>query len=599
MPLFENFKQQKNLIFLSLFLSAICALMLISESFMVIAFGICIFLYGISVLELSFSGLSGIETFLKNTTSSKFKSFLFGLISTFIMQSSGLVSVIAISFLSASLITLGAGLAIIYGTNLGTVSTTWLVAGVGLKTQIIYYAMPLIIIGVIMFFNKSKGIKSGGYFLFSIGLLFLGIHYMKSGFDGIKDTIDLAAYAMDGIKGLLVYTLIGIIVTVLMQSSTATLTLTITALSVGQMSYENAIAIAIGSNVGSTVVAVIGSINANSEGKKLMLGHVIFNIASATIMLCFINSIIPITDFVADFLGIDGSDYSLKLAIFHTLFNLIGIVIFYPLTTRLTILLDRLIKPAQIRSKVITAKFLDEKSIQFVDSALIVLVKEMAHLYENTTSIIAKSISISKNDIDSPLSSQEVIEAKNTPMAIDFDELYNNRFKEVYSQIISYLISASANATEKDIAKFMDIRRGALLLAETLKDVKNIQPNVFKFMSSSNEYIKAEYDKLRVKILHILRVIKRIQDFEIDSKSGLKELRRLYDEYESVQFAPDILLNERKISNKMATSLMNDTDIVKEMTRNLLKIIEIISTRSEDEGEFEIIRRNLMSSKQL
>ncbi|MDL0089407.1 Na/Pi cotransporter family protein [Campylobacter gastrosuis] len=586
----QEFKKHKSVALLGAFLLAICILMFISESFMIIAFGICIFLYGISVLELSFSGFSGIESFLKKATSSRFKSFLFGLITTFIMNSSGLVSVIAISFLSAGLITLGAGLAIIYGANIGTVSTAWLVAGIGLKTQIIYYAMPLVIIGVIMFFNKQKGIKSCGYFVFSIGLLFLGIHYMKSGFDDIKDTIDLAKYAMDGVSGLLLYTLVGIVVTILMQSSTATLTLTITALSVGQMSYENAVAIAIGSNVGSTVVAVIGSINANIDGKKLMFGHVLFNVVSAILTLLFIKFIVPFTDFVAHFLHIRTDDYSMKLALFHTIFNIIGVGVFYPLTNSVVIFLDKFVKSKQVRSKVITAKFLDEESLQFSDSAFVVLTKEMAHLYANTASIIAKSISISKNDITLDMPSDEIIKMRKTPIEIDFDEIYNNRFKEIYSQIINYLINASANAKKEDMVKFMDIRRAALLLAETLKDVKNVQPNIYKFMSSSNEYIRAEYDKLRTKILHLLRIIEQIRVFEIDDNVAIKEIRQLYKEYDAIQFAPDILLHEKKISNKMATSLMNDTDIVKGITNSLLKIVQIISTHRKDSDFMAIMQ---------
>lgn len=567
--------------------------MVFSRSFMVIAFGICIFLYGLFVLELSFSEFSGIENFLKKATSSRFKSFIFGLITTFITNSSGLVSVLAISFLSAGLISLAAGLAIIYGANIGTVSTAWLVAGIGLKTEIIYYAMPLAVIGVIMFFNRSKKIKSVGYFTFSIGLLFLGIHYMKSGFDDIKNTIDLASYAMESVRGLLVYTLAGIIVTMIMQSSTATITLAITALSVGQMSYENAVAIAIGSNVGSTVLAVIGSINASSEGRKLMLGHVAFNVVTAIVTLSFIKFVVPLTDFVAEILGIRADDYSMKLAAFHTIFNMIGVFIFYPFTTRVVKILDRVVTVDQKRSKIVTAKFLDDQSVNFADSAFAQLIKEMEHLYSNAASIIAKSISVSKNDIDSPLSAEEIIRSRNTPLDINFDELYNNRFKEIYSQIISYLITASANATEKDIAKFMDIRRAALLLAETLKDIKNIQPNVFKFMSSSNEHIKIEYDKLRIKILQILRVIEKIRNYEVDDRAGLKELRGLYAEYDAIQFAPDLLLNEKKISNKMATSLMNDTDIVKGITKNLLKIIEIAYAYGDEDGHFKAIKKGL------
>ena len=561
----------------------VCVCMFVSKSFMTIAFGICIFLYAISVLEKSFASFTIIENFLKKTTDKRYKSFSFGFITTCLMQSSGLVSILAISFLSAGLISLTAGLAIIFGVNLDTIAGAWLIAGVGIKADIAYYAMPLIVVGMLFLFKKGENSKGFGYFLFSIGLLFLGIAYIKTGFDGVKESLDLTKYAMSGVGGLLLYTAVGIGVTIVMQSSHATLTLAITALSFNQLSYENAIAIAIGSNVGSTIMAVIGSINANLEGKKLMVAHVIFNVTSALIALIFIKLFMFLTDRTSEFVGIAQDDFVLKLAVFNTYFNVVGVCLFYPLTDFMANLLNKFVKFNKKRSKVDYAKYLGEKTDNFSDSASIVLVKEMEHLYENTSSILAKSISISKSDIASPNSSEKIIVSRQTPLKIDFDELYSNRFKEIYSQIMEYLINASQNAKKDDLNKFMDIRRCALLLAEVLKDMKNVQPNIYKFMTSTNPYAKAEYDKLRIKMLHGLRVIEKMRSLKIDDKAGLTELRALREEYRSISLEPDALLEEKKISNKMATSMINDIEIIKGITKKLVKIVEISLAHKDDE----------------
>ncbi|WP_181563668.1 Na/Pi cotransporter family protein [Campylobacter hyointestinalis] len=569
--------------------------MYISKSFLVISFGVCIFLYAMIVLENSFSMFAGIESFLKKATSSKISSFNFGLLTTAIMQSSGLVSVLAISFLSAGLISLISGLAIIYGANLGTVTGAWLVAGLGLKVDIASYAMPLIVVGMLFIFNKSDKIKGCGYFLFSIGLLFLGIAYMKSGFDNIKDTIDLSKYAMSGVSGLLVYTLIGLVMTVVMQSSHATLTLAITALGANQITYENSVAIAIGSNVGSTIMAIIGSLNANSDGKKLTVAHVIFNVTSAIITLIFINFFIFITDETAKIAGVRDDDYTIKLAIFHTYFNVTGVLLFYPLANLMEKLLNKFIKSEHKRSKVDTAYYLNENSAQFSDSATEVLVKEVKHLYSNASSIIAKSISISKEDINSPLSPEEVIRSRQQPIKMDFDELYNNRFKEIYSQIIDFAVLASSNSKKEDMGKFMDLRRVALLLAEALKDIKNSQPNVYKFITSNNPYIKAEYDKLRIKLLKSLRIMAKMANLkdDYDLKTELKELKEIYNDYNNDELALDTLLGGKKISNTMATSLMNDTALIQGVTKKLLKIVEIIFTHSNQNDDFEVIKNSI------
>ena len=204
----------------------------ISPDFKEITAGVAIFLFGMLFLEEGFKAFTGgtLESVLKKTTNKLWKSLSFGVLSTTIMQSSSLVSVITISFLSAGLIGLAEGIGIIFGANLGTTTGAWLVAGFGLKVKISAYAMPMLVFGIILVFQSSKALKGIGYVLAGLGFLFLGIHHMKEGFEAFKDSIDLAAYAIPGLKGLLVFTGIGIFATVVMQSSHATLVLIITAL---------------------------------------------------------------------------------------------------------------------------------------------------------------------------------------------------------------------------------------------------------------------------------------------------------------------------------------------------------------------------------
>jgi phosphate:Na+ symporter len=205
------------------------------------------------------------------------------------MQSSSLVSVITISFLSAGLISLGAGIGIIFGANIGTTTGAWLVAGFGLKVNLSSYALPMLAIGIVLVFQRSKYLRGAGYALAGLGFLFLGIHHMKVGFDSFKDQFDLTRFAMTGFAGLLVYTLVGAAATVVMQSSHATMVLIITALASGQISYDNALALAIGSNIGTTITAILGAMTANFQGKRLALAHLVFNVVTAGIALALIS----------------------------------------------------------------------------------------------------------------------------------------------------------------------------------------------------------------------------------------------------------------------------------------------------------------------
>jgi len=351
--------------FLPVLLSGLIVGFWISSDFQRIAAGIAIFLFGMLMLEDGFKRLSGgyLAASLGRATSSTARSIIFGIVSTTLMQSSSLVSVITISFLSAGLISLIGGVGIIFGANLGTTTGAWLVAGFGLKTNIAAYAMPMVAVGVVLVMQRPSYLKGLGYALAGVSFLFLGIHYMKEGFDAFKDQIDLTQYAMDGIAGLVVYTLIGMVATVVMQSSHATMVLIITALAAGQISYENAIALAIGANIGTTITAIIGSLTANFQGKRLALAHLIFNVVTAMIALAFLEQIRDFVDWVSSAVGIASNDFALKLAVFHTIFNLIGIMVMLPFLRRLIAFLEaRITAPVPDRSK---PRFLSEAVDQF------------------------------------------------------------------------------------------------------------------------------------------------------------------------------------------------------------------------------------------
>lgn len=178
----------------------------ISPDFKEIAAGVAIFLFGMISLEEGFKAFSGgtLENILKKSTDKLYKSVGFGVLATTIMQSSSLVSVLTISFLGAGLIGLAEGIGIVFGANIGTTTGAWLVAGFGLKVKISAYAMPMLVFGVILIFQKAKSLKGIGYILVGLGFLFLGIHYMKDGFEAFKSAIDLSSYAIGGLKGLFI-----------------------------------------------------------------------------------------------------------------------------------------------------------------------------------------------------------------------------------------------------------------------------------------------------------------------------------------------------------------------------------------------------------
>lgn len=565
-------------IFLTLFIVTGIYLIFKSESSLKIAFGLSFFLYAMKIMEESFAMLAGgrLEAFLRKATDKNYKSFLFGLTSTSIMQSSGLVSLLAISFVSAGLITLGGGIGIIYGSNLGATVGIWLIAIFGFSFDIAKFAMPFIIFGIFMAFSKVKAIKGTGMLILSVGLIFFGIAYMKEGFESFGDMVDLSKYAMPGYKGAVIFMFIGIVVTALLQSSHATLTLTLSALATSQISYENSLAIALGSNIGSTITAVIGSLGASASGKKLTMAHVIFNIIMGFTVLIFLWQVMALIDFLAGILHIGADNYLLKLALFHFTTNLLGIAVFYPNIGLMERFLNEKIKFKTKKEHIATPNYLNDDIIASVEASKLALANESLHLFRNTLSVVTKSLHFSKHDITSGLNPIEVIKKRSNIKEIDFDKLYATRFKPLYNDIITFAMRVEkSHPDDNDPRAFSNVRRIAIECAEILKDMKSIEPNFYKYLQSENEYIRGEYNNLRLQMLILLRMI-----FEVkDNKEIFGIARVLSNEIHKFDLLSsqkiNTLLSLNQISPAMATSLMNDSHLLQDLVRSTYKIAKI------------------------
>ncbi|MDX1769830.1 MAG: Na/Pi symporter, partial [Arenibacter troitsensis] len=332
---------KKILLFSSLILLGM--LLFMNPTVKEIAAGIAILLFGMIMLEEGFHSFASgpLQVLLKKSTDKLYKSIGLGFLSAAILQSSSLISVILISFISAGLIGLRAGIGIIFGSNIGTTATTWLVSTLGLKIDIAGLAMPMLAFGIVLVLQKPKKLKGIGQILAGLGFFFMGIFFMKNGFDVYKDNINLADFAIPGVLGLVIYTFIGVLITMILQSSSATMALILTALAVGQITYTNSLALSIGANVGTTITAIIGSLGSNISGKRLAGAHFIFNIVTGLIALVFIGYLGQLVDIISGWVGISQSNYTFKLSVFHSIFNVLGVIIMIPLINPLINILNR------------------------------------------------------------------------------------------------------------------------------------------------------------------------------------------------------------------------------------------------------------------
>ena len=559
-----------------------------SSDFTEIAAGIALFMFGMLCLEDGFKAFTGgtLEALLRASTDRLWKSLAFGMGSTTLMQSSSLVSLITVSFVSSQMITLAAGIGIIMGANIGTTTGAWLIAGLGLKVDIAAYAMPVLVFGMVFLMQKSKTHKGIGYLMLGFAFLFLGIHFMKEGFESFQQTFDLSEYGMTGFAGLIVFTLIGMAVTVIMQSSHATLLIIITALSTGQVSYENALALAIGANLGSTVTIVLGSIASNLGGKRLAASHVLFNVVTAAFAIVFIGQLAWSVDQLAHFLGIRQDDFLLKLALFHTLFNVIGVLLLMPFVPKLEAWLMTYIqfKPKGMEQPL----YLVPQALETSATAVNAVKMEVRHLFDNAYGLLAHGLSLRRATIDSDESLSDAVKYTRRIFPIDVEDIYEAKIKSLHNEIVMFIADAQQReSTGTAPEQLYHLRQASRDIVESVKGMKHLHKNLAQYGLSNHLAVRERYDQIRIHLAEVLRELRQLLNGDVDDVNHLsldalrvssqKARKKLIDEL-------DEMIRHRRISASIATSIMNDEAYVTDIVNNLIDALSILLNEPDQEA---------------
>lgn len=572
----------KRLLFVS-FLIVLAIILFFNPNFKTISAGVAILLFGMIMLEEGFKVFTKgpLQNILKNATNKLYKSITAGAFVTAIIQSSSLVSVITISFISAGLISLSGGLGLIFGANIGTTATAWLVAGFGLKIKISALAMPMLIFGLIFSFQKKSSFKGIGNVLAGLGFFFLGIHYMKEGFDVFKNYIDLTQFAVSGFLGALIYAGLGIIITTILQSSSATLALILTALAAGQIEYENALALAIGANVGTTITAILGSLSSNIAGKRLAGAHLVFNVTTGLVALILIFPLARLVNVLSEIFNIASDDYTLKLALFHTIFNVLGVVLMIPFINSLERLLMRIFKE-KTGKDIDEPKYLNEAVLEFPSTAINSLIEESKYLFKNAIfEIVAHGLNIHKADIKSDLKIKKIIKKSTEDMETDVEDLYYKKVKTIYGEIIRYATTAQSDLklNKKQNQAITDIKIANRKMVEVIKDVRELNKNLTFSRTLDNPHLLKQYDSFRNKVTKVLRVIylfrteanhkkyaEQLSELKIEAKENIRKSNKSIDK----------LIRKNLISPELASSLFNDYTNVNDMIKKLIEVAELL-----------------------
>ena len=561
-------------------LISLAYLLYVNEDSKYIVAGVAVFIIGMQFMEDGFKFFSGgiLEKLIANSTNTNSKAIFLGITATAILQSSSLIAIIVISFLSAKIISLAGALGVVFGSAVGTTATTWIVSTLGVKIDIAAFALPMIIFGVIFRFYKNRNFQGFGNILLGLGFVFLGIGYMKDGFEDLKQGINLAQFAIDGYAGIIVYTLIGAFATVIIQSSSATMALTVTALVTGQIVYINAMAIAVGANIGTATTAALGAMVSNANSKRMAVGLFIFKGITAVITLASLYLMIDFVDYISKYLGIKSDDWAMKLAVFHTLFNLVGLIIFSFFIPKLVIFLKKLFVEEK-ESYITKPKFLDMEVVAVPFAALKATRKETIHLYDNASEVLSHAIMLHRHRYIGKSNISKIVKESSDIIDLNIDEFYESRIKSLYSDIIDYSTYFINELDDEKRSYLNDLRNACRDIAESVKNTKELQKNIKKYISSNNGYIKDEYNYIREAIAKTINTINEIKNSkdEIDvlSKSELlKEYLKGLDVIATRRI--DILIREKRIDKKMATSLLNDSYHANLIISRLISVSKVL-----------------------
>lgn len=294
--------------------------------------GLGLFLLGMVIMTDYLKKLAGnrIRAALFNYTKTPVSGAITGAVTTAVVQSSSATTVAAVGFVGAGLMTFTNSLGIIFGANIGTTITGWMVALLGFKLSIEMLALPVVLIGILMrLFLKGKW-SNLGLVLAGFGLIFVGIDTMQSAMQGMKDILDFSKLPANNLIGQLQLLALGFVFTVITQSSSAGVAVTLTALFTGLVQFEQAAALVVGMDVGTTITSLMATIGGSINAKRTGYSHVLYNLITAFLALLIIAPYISIWEYFA--VGAIYQYAEIALVAFHTLFNVIGVLLVLPFT---------------------------------------------------------------------------------------------------------------------------------------------------------------------------------------------------------------------------------------------------------------------------
>ena len=553
-----------------------------------------LFLFGMKVMSDALLKLAGnkLRSILASMTSNRVFGVLTGFLITSVIQSSSATTLMVVSFSNAGLLTLTESISVIMGANIGTTITAWLITILGFKVSMSTIALPLIGFGFVFTFLKKKNAIHWGNFIIGFALLFIGLQFLKDAMPDIKSNPEILAFLSHytdlGYISILLFLLIGTILTVVIQSSSATMALTLIMTAEGWIPFELAAAMVLGENVGTTITANLAALVASYKAKRTARAHLVFNLIGVIWMLILFYPFLRFVDWLAKSFGSDSPYVSaaaipVAISLFHTAFNIINSFLLIWFVNPIAKIVERIV-PEKIEPEkpVNEPKYLNKSVLKYPEIAIAALIRESKYLYKNSIfEIVAHALNIHRKDIKSDEKLKHIVKKSNVLFELDIREQYVTKIKSIYGQIINYATKAQSqlDLTENQNKQISQIKVANRKMVEIIRDVSELSRNITLYLNSDNKYIQKEYNKLRKRVAKVLRTIYLFRT-EKEKGTYYKTLLRLKEEarnnIHSENLDIDTLIRKDLITVDMASSLVNDHDNVNDMIKKLINVAELL-----------------------
>ncbi len=514
--------------------------------------GIGIFLFGMYQLEEALKQLSGgtFRKLLRRFTENWFRSVVSGTVATAVLQSSTAVSLMVLAFAGAGVLGMESAIGVIIGSNLGTTLTSWIVATLGFKVKIELLALPFIGVGGLglIFFGTSGRGANICKFLVGFGFLFMGLDYMKTSIDGMAQHYDLAA--LKHYPGI-VFILIGFLLTAIIQSSSASMAIILSAIYSGVLAFPMAAYMVIGINLGTTLTVLIGSLGSQTIKRRVAVSHLLFNVVTAVVAVV----LFPLLMYLIQKTIHLENDPVTGIALFHTLFNLMGVVIFLPFIGFFTNLIVRMVR----EKKTTLTRYLHTLKPDVTEAGIEALKNEIRHLI---VEVIRYHLRLLKLNRKEPFQSFLKKEVPAITKDVAPEEQYQNiklLEAEIYTFASGLQMHELRDEEARELNKLLHATRNGVASAKILKDV---QHNLQDAEASDNAEIEKLMLHFKEKWATIHQEFIRVLE-EKETSTNISMIHGL-----TLKNKEDDIAFTQLITSVIASRKINQADIPTQITLN-------------------------------